>query len=178
MADTSVQDVVNQSQSVGDLSPADAAATTTTTDSQPLGDVDGVAEVAIKENGVHSSSLVPDLDDISARSDTDGSRAEGSVAGDKPTESKPLKKFTPAKPVSFAKYSVPKVIAANAAAKGVDKGMIVLCSGLRRIRTDNSRSSHSDCFSAVTSSSWSTTFSCKNCECSTKQCEGLQTCCS
>ncbi|KAL2398044.1 hypothetical protein ABEF94_000189, partial [Exophiala dermatitidis] len=56
----------------------------------------------------------------SARSDTDTSRADGSVAGDKVAESKPLKKLT-AKPVSFAKYSVPKVIAASAAAKGLDK---------------------------------------------------------
>jgi hypothetical protein len=122
MADSIVQDVVNQSQSVGDSSPADVAATTTTADSKPSGDVDGVAEVAPIENGLHAASILADLDDVSAKSDTDGSRADGSVAGDRPTEAKPLKKFAPAKPVSFAKYSVPKVIAANAAAKGSDKG--------------------------------------------------------
>ena len=127
MADIIVQDVVNQSLSVGDLSPSDAAATTTTTDSKPLGDVDGAAEDNQKENGILVPTVVPDLEDASAKSDTDGSRGEGSVAGDKPPELKPVKKFAPAKPVSFAKYSVPKVIAANAAVKGVDKGEMRLC---------------------------------------------------
>ncbi|KAK7905485.1 hypothetical protein LTR67_000208 [Exophiala xenobiotica] len=61
-----------------------------------------------------------DLEDASGRSDTDTSRADGSIAGDKSTEQKPVKKFT-AKPVSFAKYSVPKVVAASAAAKGTEK---------------------------------------------------------
>lgn len=124
MAESVVQDVVNQSRSVGDISPSDAAATTTTTDPKPLGDVNGDAEVATKENGVHTTTILADLDDVSGRSDTDTSRAEGSVAGDKPTETKPLKKFAPAKPVSFAKYTAPKVVAANAAAKGVDKGIL------------------------------------------------------
>jgi hypothetical protein len=123
MAESIVQDVVNQSRSVGDISPSDAAATTTTTDSKPLGDANGATEVATKENGVHTTTMLADLDDASARSDTDTSRAEGSVTGDKSTETKPLKKFAPAKPVSFAKYTAPKVVAANAAAKGVDKGI-------------------------------------------------------
>lgn len=124
MADSIVQDVVNQSRSVGDDSPSDAAATTTTTGSKPSGDANGVTEVATKENGIHTTTTLADHDDASAKSDTDTSRAEGSVAGDKPTDSKPLKKFAPAKPVSFAKYSVPKVVAANASAKGTDKGMV------------------------------------------------------
>lgn len=139
MADTIAQDVVNQSQSVGDLTPSDAAATTTTTNSNPLGDVDGIAEGAAKENGLHAPTILPDLEDASAKSDTDGSRAEGSVAGDKPAEAKPIKKFAAAKPV-FAKYSVPKVIAANATSKGLDKGNALLCQLRLRRLTDNRNS--------------------------------------
>jgi hypothetical protein len=131
MAEPSAQDVVNQSQSVGDVSPSDAAATTTTldfklsSDEKPTNITPAVeADVAPKENGnyVQSSVKMEDLDDGSARSDTDTSRAEGSVAGDKTAEFKPVKKYV-AKPISFAKYSVPKVIAANAAAKASEKGM-------------------------------------------------------
>ena len=137
MADSIVQDVVNQSRSVGALSPADAAATTTTTDSKPLGDVNGVVDVAIKENGLHNPTILSDFDDASARSDTDTSRADGSVAGDKQSESKPLKKFAPAKPVSFAKYSVPKTVAANATAKPADKGPAVIFVQSRATFTDS-----------------------------------------
>ena len=128
MAEQRAQDVVNQSQSVGDLSPSDAPATTSTPDIKISGDDSDHVEVALalKENGIHtlSSLKLEDLDDADAsvRSDTDTSRADGSVAGDKSTESKTLKKFV-AKPVSFAKYSVPKVVAASAASKGSDKGM-------------------------------------------------------
>lgn len=122
MADSIVQDVVNQSQSASDLSPADVAAITTTTEFPSVGDVNGVAQDSTKENGLDVPTVLPDLEDASAKSDTDTSRAEGSVAGDKPTDSKPIKKFAPAKPMSFAKYSVPKVVAANAAAKATDKG--------------------------------------------------------
>jgi hypothetical protein len=126
MAEQSTHDVVNQSQSVGDLSPSDAPATTSTPDIKVSGDVNSIVEVedAPKENGNHiilSNAKMEDLDDGSVRSDTDTSRAEGSVAGDKTNDSKPLKKFA-AKPVSFAKYSVPKVIAASAAAKATEKG--------------------------------------------------------
>ena len=128
MAEQSTHDVVNQSQSVGDLSPSDAPATTSTPDIKVSGDDTSnsavEADVAPKENGNHttmSNIRMDDLDDGSARSDTDTSRAEGSVAGDKTTDSKPLKKFT-AKPVSFAKYSVPKIIAASATAKAIEKG--------------------------------------------------------
>jgi hypothetical protein len=125
MAEQIVQDVVIQSRSVGDLSPSDAAATTTTIDSKPAGDVNGLAETVVqKENGVLNPTTLPDLDDASVRSDTDTSRAEGSVAGDKSTDNKPVKKFAPAKPVSFAKYSVPKVVAANIATKSSDKGEV------------------------------------------------------
>ncbi|EXJ84668.1 hypothetical protein A1O3_05338 [Capronia epimyces CBS 606.96] len=124
MAEQSAQDVVNQTRSVGDASPSDAPATTSTPDIKVLGDENSAVEAALKENGVHTLSTVKmeELDDTaSARSDTDTSRADGSVSGDKVAESKPLKKLA-AKPVSFAKYSVPKVIAASAAAKGSDKG--------------------------------------------------------
>jgi hypothetical protein len=125
MAEQIVQDVVIQSRSVGDLSPSGAAATTTTIDSEPAGDVNGLAETVVqKENGVLNPTTLPDLDDASVRSDTDTSRAEGSVAGDKSTDNKPVKKFAPAKPVSFAKYSVPKVVAANIATKSSDKGEV------------------------------------------------------
>ncbi|KAH0842861.1 hypothetical protein AYO21_09645 [Fonsecaea monophora] len=128
MAEQRAQDVVNQSQSVGDLSPSDVPATTSTPDIKLPGDDIGrnsavvETEVAPKENGIHtvSSLKMEELEDGSARSDTDTSRAEGSVAGDKVTEPKPLKKFA-AKPVSFAKYSVPKVIAASAATKPNEK---------------------------------------------------------
>jgi hypothetical protein len=124
MAEQSTQDVVNQSQSVGDFSPSDAPATTSTPDIKVSGDDttrDSAAEVdvALKENGNHTVSSVKmdDPDDASGRSDTDTSRADGSV-----TDTKPVKKFT-AKPVSFAKYSVPKIIAAAATAKATEKGM-------------------------------------------------------
>ncbi|KIW64097.1 hypothetical protein PV04_09055 [Phialophora macrospora] len=127
MAEQSTQDVVNQSQSVGDVSPSDAPATTSTPDIKVSGDDTRnsavEAGVAPKENGNHPimpNIKMEEFDDASARSDTDTSRAEGSVAGDKPADSKPLKKFA-AKPVSFAKYSVPKVIAASAAAKATEK---------------------------------------------------------
>lgn len=124
MAELSTRDVVDQSPSVGDLSPSDAPATTSNTASSLSGEVDHVAEVAQKENGIHNTvqATADELEDVSGRSDTDTSRADGSVAGDKATESKPVKKFSVSKPVSFAKYSVPKVIAANAA-KGTDQGM-------------------------------------------------------
>ena len=127
MAEQSAQDVVNQSLSVGDLSPSDVPATTSTPDIKVSGDEDGVVELAQKENGIHtlSSLKMEDLDDGSARSDTDTSRAEGSVAGDKANEQKPPKKIA-AKPISFAKYSVPKVIAASTAVKGTEKGKALL----------------------------------------------------
>jgi hypothetical protein len=122
MAEQRAQDVVNQTQSAGDASPSDAPATTSTPDIKVSGDGTGVVEAAPKENGIHTLAnlKMDDLDDGSVRSDTDTSRAEGSVTDDKIAEPRPLKKFA-AKPVSFAKYSVPKVIAASAAAKGTDK---------------------------------------------------------
>ena len=124
MAELSAHDVVDQSQSVGDLSPSDAPATTSNTTSNLAGGDSSVAEVAQRENGIHNHLLAKtdELEDVSGRSDTGSSRADGSVAGEQPTDSKPVKKFSVSKPVSFAKYSVPKVIAANAA-KGTDKGM-------------------------------------------------------
>ena len=124
MAEQSAQDVVVQSQSAGDLTPSDAPATTITTDFQVPGEVSSVADEAPKENGVHNPLLfrADELEDASGRSDTGSSRADGSVSEDKASESKQPKKPAAAKPVSFAKYSVPKVIAANAAAKASDKG--------------------------------------------------------
>jgi hypothetical protein len=125
MAELRADDVVAQSQSVGDLSPSDAPATTPNTASNLAAEESStVAEVALKENGIHDPSPVkPDeLEDASTRSDTDTSRAEGSVADEKTADSRPVKKFATSKPVSFAKYSVPKVIAANAAVKSSDKG--------------------------------------------------------
>lgn len=130
MAEQRAQDVVNQSQSVGDLSPSDAPATTSTPDIKVSADESGKVEVALayKENGIHTLSSLrsDDLDDADAsvRSDTDTSRADGSVAGDKNPDSKTLKKFV-TKPVSFAKYSVPKVVAASANPKSADKGISI-----------------------------------------------------
>ena len=127
MAELSAHDVVDQSLSVGDLSPSDAPAITSNTTSNLAGEVEIGAEIAQKEDGIHNPLLArtDDLEDVSGHSDTDTSRADGdgSVVDDKPLESKPLKKFSVSKPVSFAKYSVPKVIAANAG-KGTDKGML------------------------------------------------------
>lgn len=133
MAEQSTHDVVNETQSVGDLSPPDVPATTSTPDLKVPGDDNSAVEVDVvpTENGNHTNSStlkMEDLEDASGRSDTDTSRAEDSIAGDKAADTKPLKKVA-SKPVSFAKYSVPKVIAASAAAKATEKGActIVLC---------------------------------------------------
>ena len=158
MAEQRTQDVVNQSQSVGDLSPSDAPATTSTPDIQVFGDDTGKSSTVVeaddapKENGTHamSNNKMEDLEDGSARSDTDTSRAEGSVAGDKTTEPKAFKKFV-AKPVSFAKYSVPKVIAANAAVKPNDKGTCATQSLF--VATNMEASSDSDLVNTVSYSS-------------------------
>ncbi len=137
MAEQSTHDVVNQTQSVGDLSPSDVPATTSTPDIKVSGDDKDNSEVEVDvaptENGNHTTSSsvkMEELEDGSARSDTDTSRADDSVADDKTPDTKPLKKVA-SKPISFAKYSVPKIIAASAAAKATDKGTcaIVLCFG-------------------------------------------------
>lgn len=118
MAELESRDVVNQTLSAGDFSPSDAPATTP--DDIKLSGEDAEEGFTGKENGTHIDlqSLKAEesfLEDGTARSDTDTSRAEGSVAGDSKQEDvKPTKKFVASKPVSFAKYSVPKVIAANA----------------------------------------------------------------
>ena len=124
MAEQSAQDVVVQSQSGGDLSPSDAPAITPNINSQLAGEVNGVAEFERIENGIHHvlQVKIEDLEDVSARSDTGSSRADGSVTEDKTTENTPIKKIAAAKPVSFAKYSVPRAAAANAAVKASDKG--------------------------------------------------------
>lgn len=127
MAESSVQDVVNQTLSVGGLSPSDVTATTSNNKSTG-GEVGDEHE---DPNGLRIETLTPisrndeaTLEDGSVRSDTDGSRADGSIAGDKSADQqKPPKKFSISKPVSFAKYSVPKVIAATTATKVTnDKG--------------------------------------------------------
>ena len=123
MAELSSQDVVNSTQLVGELSPSSAPGTTTL--SQPIqGDEGDVAT----ENGVHNNQPLGSddhaLEDGTARSDTDTSRADGSTGDAKSTDARPVKKFATTKPVSFAKYSVPKVIAANAAKPIAEKGML------------------------------------------------------
>jgi len=109
MAEQQAQDVVVQAQPVGDITPSGAPAETTSTSTS------GGEEGPGQENGVHNE------DDAATRSDTDTSRADGSVAGDV-KDARPVKKFPVAKPMSFAKYSVPKAVA-NAAVKTIDKGM-------------------------------------------------------
>lgn len=123
MAELSTRDVVNHSQSVGDASPADVSATTST---QRSIQGDGEESVVTKENGTHFitqplSHEEQILEDGTTRSDT--SRAEGSNGDAKSTDTRPIKKLTATKPISFAKYSVPKVIAANAAKPPVEKGL-------------------------------------------------------
>ncbi|RMZ76905.1 hypothetical protein DV738_g4701, partial [Chaetothyriales sp. CBS 135597] len=101
MAAQSAQDVVSQSQSVGDFSPADAPATTTNGDIGPS----RVDDKTAAENGLHrlAPAKMDDFEDGSGRSDNESA------------EAKAVKKFAAARPVSFAKYSVPKVIAASTA---------------------------------------------------------------
>ena len=127
MAELSSRDVVNSTQLVGEVSPSSVPGTTTHSQSNSG---DGEAAVA-RENGIHTTPqpLGQDdqaLEDGTTRSDTDTSRADGSIGDAKSTDARPLKKFATAKPVSFAKYSVPKVIAANAAKPTAEKGMLQL----------------------------------------------------
>lgn len=111
MAELSSQNVVNHSQSVGDASSTDVPATTLQSISTP-GEADGVVA---KENGLHSDEQVL-LEESTAKSDTDTSRDARSA------DTRPAKKASiAAKPVAFAKYSVPKVIAANAAKQPIEK---------------------------------------------------------
>ncbi|KAK5947653.1 hypothetical protein PMZ80_001807 [Knufia obscura] len=125
MAELSSQDVVNSTQLVGEISPSSVPGTTTQSQSNSG---DGGEAVVAKENGIHAtthSSTQDDqaLEDGTARSDTDTSRADGSTGDAKSTDARPVKKFATAKPVSFAKYSVPKVIAANAAKPTAEKAL-------------------------------------------------------
>ena len=113
MAESSVQDVVNHSQSAGDASPSDAPVTT----SQSIFAQGAEGEVVeVKENGVQievpmSAQDEQMLEDGTARSDTDTSRADGDA---KSVDNRPVKKLAAMKPVSFAKYSVPSLIKSNA----------------------------------------------------------------
>jgi len=126
MAESSIQDAVIQSQSVGDATPSDVPATTPQSITVPG---DAGEKVAGNENGVHlitqsSAQEEHSLEDGTARSDTDTSRAEGSNGDAKSADAHPVRKFATTKPISFAKYSVPKVIAANAAKVSVEKGRL------------------------------------------------------
>lgn len=128
MAELSSQDVVNSTQLGGDLSPSSGPATTPLSQSIQG---DGGETDSAKENGIHNTTQPAGqdeqaLEDGTTRSDTDTSRADGSVGDAKSTDARPLKKFATAKPLSFAKYSVPKVIAANAAKPTAEKGMLHL----------------------------------------------------
>jgi len=129
MAELSSQDVVNSTQLVGEVSPPSAPGTTTQSQSHQ-GDEGDVAAVT-RENGIHTALQPPGhdeqaLEDGTTRSDTDTSRADGSVGDAKSTDARPVKKFATAKPVSFAKYSVPKATAANTAKPTAEKGMLQL----------------------------------------------------
>lgn len=179
MAEQSAQDVVTQSQSVGDLSPSDAPATTTTTEFNQAGEVTSVEEVLLaKENGIHvpATDKLEEFEDASARSDTDTSRADGSVTDDKQTEAKPtVKKFAP-KPVSFAKYSVPRVIAANAAAKPTDRGMPAPQSMSNQSLIVSS--SHTELVHFVSTADRQTEISCEGCQLIAAKGPNVQACCS
>ena len=178
MAEQSTQDVVTQSQSVGDLSPSDAPATTTNPDFIQSGEVNSVEEAQSKENGVHNplSPKAEDFEDVSGRSDTDTSRADGSVADDKPAEAKTVKKFTAAKPVSFAKYSVPKVIAATAAAKPADRGRSPHPSTVKSDRADDASSIHTQFFHIFAPANRSSAVSCEDCQFTTAKGKSIQAC--
>lgn len=125
MAEVSNSDVLRQTESVGE-SPSDVPASQSQT--QPTAGDEGEGVVA-KENGIHTTnSLGQDdqaLEDGTTRSDTDTSRADGSVGDAKSADARPVKKLAAAKPVSFAKYSVPKTVAANAVKSTLEKGMIL-----------------------------------------------------
>lgn len=78
------------------------------------------------QNNQNSSDISAEdqlLETTSARSDTDNSRADGSNADSKSIDARPVKKVVPARPVSFAKYSVPKVVAANTGKAIAEKGI-------------------------------------------------------
>lgn len=129
MAELSSQDVVNSTRLVGEVSPPSAPGTTTQSQSNQ-GD-EGEVGVITKENGLHITTQPSGrdeqaLEDGTARSDTDTSRADGSVGDAKSTDARPIKKPAAAKPLSFAKYSVPKVVAANATRPTTEKGMLLL----------------------------------------------------
>lgn len=120
MAESSLQDVALNTQSVGDNLPSDASATTTYKNF-----IGGDAEEGklVKENGTgnedFTSTRIDDhgLEDGGARSDTDNSRANSVTGEGRSTDSKPIKKFVASKPMSFAKYSVPKTVTASAPPK-------------------------------------------------------------
>lgn len=75
------------------------------------------------ETSIETSEEQHLLEAATTLSDTDASRADGSNADSKSIDARPLKKVAPAKPVSFAKYSVPKVVAANTGKATAEKGM-------------------------------------------------------
>lgn len=131
MAELNKHDVEVNQQSAG-RTPSDVPVPTSLSLSNP-GD-EGDAAATVKENEARNrtptSAAGPDddqaLEDGTTRSDTDTSRADGSNADAKSTDARPVKKLATTKPVSFAKYSVPKVIAANAGKVAVEKGTWLL----------------------------------------------------
>lgn len=130
MADLTTRDVVNDTQSAGGLPPTDAPLTTTTTE---LNDQSGEKDTGEKSEQHFNDHQSPahlvarddqSLEDAASKSDTD-SRADGSIAGSKTSEHQAVKRPLAAKPVSFVKYSVPKVIEAAKKA-AADKGSLAL----------------------------------------------------
>lgn len=125
MADLSTRDVVNETQSVGDNSPADVSAVTSTS-AKPLGDPVGQTNEneATNPNALNQITVSAIKDDqtgeeTASRSDTE-SRAEGSVAESKISDTSTVKRPAVTKPISFQKY-IPKVIQ-NATKAAADKG--------------------------------------------------------
>lgn len=125
MADLATRDVVNENQSVGDSSPADVSAVTSTS-TEPLGNLatQTSEQEELQQNGLSEmiSTTLRDEhthDETASRSDTE-SRADGTAAESKTMDPSTLKRPAVAKPVSFQKY-IPKVIQ-NATKAAADRG--------------------------------------------------------
>lgn len=116
MAESSSQDAALKPSSAGVTSPSEITATTT--DSYAIrGDVEEAVEP--QENGVATQKELSRQDEQQAE--------DGSTRSDTDTQDvKPLKKFTASKPVSFAKYSLPKTLTTNAPPKSAsEKGGLI-----------------------------------------------------
>lgn len=117
--------MVNETQSVGDNSPADVSAVTSTS-AKPLGDLVGQTNEndETNPNALNQTTAGAVKDDqtgeeTASRSDTE-SRADGSVAESKISDTSTIKRPAVTKPISFQKY-IPKVIQ-NATKAAADKG--------------------------------------------------------